>query len=265
METRKINDVMYVAISEIEVNPFQPRKIFDETEIEKLAESIKSYGVVQPVSLRRKNDRYELIIGERRLRASVKAGMTHIPAVIVDVDDEDSAAVALIENILRVDLNFIEEAESIRRLMDIHGLSQTELSKRLGMSQSSISNKIRVLALPEDVKAQISDHHLTERHGRALLRLDTDKDMNQVLKKVISDGLNVKKTEELVERKLLNGERKRRKDKRINFKSAINYKVYLNTIKQAYSAVSEANPSVSFEERETEDMIEVVIKIPKGH
>lgn len=263
MEYKKVNDVIYVPIESIDPNPYQPRKVFSKPEIEQLAESIKSYGVIQPISLRRDGERFQLIIGERRLRASQAAELTHIPAIVVDVDNEDSAVAALVENILRVDLSFLEEAEAIRKLMDLHDLSQVELSKRLGMSQSTISNKLRVLMLPDAVKIKLTEGKLTERHARALLRLPDEKSMNKILDRVLEGALSVKQTEQMIESLILRNQKKRNVIRRSQMKSAISYKVYLNTVRQAYSTMNASNPLISIEENDEDDKIVVKICIPK--
>lgn len=264
MELKKVNEVIYVPLSLIDANPYQPRKVFSKEHIDQLAASIKSYGVIQPISLRKNGERYELIIGERRFRASQVAEMTHIPAIVVDVDNEDSAVAALVENILRVDLSFLEEAEAIRKLMDIHNLNQIELSKRLGMSQSTLSNKLRVLMLPDQIKIKLTESFLTERHARALLKLDDESIMRKVLEKVVEGSWSVKKTEEYIEQLIVKSQKKRRLQKRSQMKTAISYKVYLNTVKQTYKTMIASNPEIAMEEDETDDCIVVKIVIPKN-
>lgn len=263
MSLTKINEVVYIPIDMIDVNPHQPRKNFNDEDIEKLADSIKSYGVLQPVSVRKINDRYELIIGERRTRASVRAGVTHVPAIVVEVDDEDSAVAALIENVLRVDLSFLEEAEAMKNLLDQHGVSQTELSKTFGLSQSAISNKIRVLNLPDKIKIRLAESKLSERHARALLRVSGEDEMNSIVDRIVEDGLSVKKTEELIERRIRQNEDIRRKERSKNIKSSINYKIYANTIRNAFNTVNESNPTVSLHESEYDDYYEMIVRIPK--
>jgi ParB family transcriptional regulator, chromosome partitioning protein len=263
MNLTKINEVVYIPLDKIEVNPFQPRKHFGDEDIDKLANSIEQYGVLQPISVRRDGDRYQLIIGERRTRASIKAGLTHIPAILVDVEDNDSAVAALIENLLRVDLNFLEEAEAIIKLMEEHGLSQTELSKTLGMSQSSISNKIRVFGLPDEVKIRISEGRLSERHARALLKLSDVSEMVRMVDRIVEEGLSVKRTEELIDRKLRSDDDAKKRDRMKRAKTSISYRIYANTIRQAFDAVSESNPKISIDEVETDDYFEMTVRIPK--
>ena len=147
-------------------NKHQPRKVFQEDALIELTYSIQSYGIIQPISLKKNSDmEYEIIAGERRFRAAQLAGMEEIPSLVIDVDETNSAAIALIENLQREDLNFIEEAESYRNLMDIFEITQMELADKIGKTQSTIANKLRVLKLPEVVKANLVDNGLTERHG----------------------------------------------------------------------------------------------------
>lgn len=168
-------NINYVNIDLISPNVYQPRKIFNEEAIDELAKSIKSYGIIQPLSVRRMGDsRYELVAGERRLRAAKKIGLKEVPVIIVDVTDKESAAIALLENIQREDLNFLEEAEAYYNLIREHSYTQEKLAELIGKKQSTIANKIRLLKLPQRIRKKLLESNLTERHARALLKLPTE-------------------------------------------------------------------------------------------
>src|SRR5699024_10394012 len=175
-------------------------KDFSKRALDELSQSIRSYGVIQPISVRQISEgSYELIAGERRLKASRIAELEEIPALIVEFRDRESAMIALIENLQREDLNFMEEAQGYYNLIDDHNFTQQELVKKIGKSQSTIANKIRLLKLPQDIQSLLVSEKLTERHGRALLKLPDDDLRREILNKTIEDNLNVNSTETLVE------------------------------------------------------------------
>jgi len=185
--------ITYIPLDKIRPNPYQPRRNFEYSALEELCNSIKEYGVIQPINVRKTpGNQYELVAGERRLRASIMAGLKEIPAIIIDVNEDDLAIMALIENLQREDLGYLEEAEGYQNLIREHGLTQEELAQKIGKSQSTIANKIRLLKLPPMVKKMLSDHQLTERHARALLKLHDEQIQLKVLKKVCEKELNVK-------------------------------------------------------------------------
>jgi len=170
-----INNIIDIDINKIIPNKNQPRKFFDDNALEELSQSIKNYGIIQPITVRKiYDDIYEIIAGERRYKAVKLLGNETIPAVVIEVKDEESAAMALIENLQREDLNFIEEAMAFERLIEDFDLSQTQLAEKVGKSQSTIANKMRILKLPESVKIKIRDSKLSERHARALLKIDDE-------------------------------------------------------------------------------------------
>lgn len=260
-------EVKYISINSIRPNPYQPRRNFNQRALEELSQSIRSYGVIQPISVRRISDEsYELIAGERRLRASQLAELAKIPALIVDYRDRESAVIALIENLQREDLNFIEEAEGYNNLIIDHNFTQQELAEKIGKSQSTIANKIRLLKLPPEIKKTLIEEGLTERHGRALLKLTDDESRYLVLEKIISKSLNVSRTEGLVE-DILESLRKKEEEEHYipkqTIKSLINVRIYLNTIKTAYMAIKEYGIDAEYKEIDREDHLEVVIKLPK--
>ena len=162
-----LKNICYIDIDSIRPNPYQPRKQFSKGALEELCESIQQYGVIQPVNVRKiSSNKYELVAGERRLRAAVMAGLKEIPAIVININDNDSAVLALIENLQREDLNYLEEAEGYSSLINEHGLTQEDLARKIGKSQSTVANKIRLLRLPPLVKKILSDNNLTERHAR---------------------------------------------------------------------------------------------------
>lgn len=256
----KINDVVKIPIKKIKRNPHQPRKIFNEDELQELASSIKSVGLIQPITVRTTGDYFELISGERRLLASQKAGLDEIPSVIIEADNNNSAIMALVENLQRKDLNFIEEANAFKKLIENHGLKQKEIAEQVGKSQSTISNKLRVLNLSQEVLDQASAYGLTERHCRALLKL-TEKEIRlQVLEKINKKDLNVKQTNNLVDK--INELEKKEKRKR-NTKYKISSNIYINTIKKAYDSIVETGVEANFKKNEYDDRFEVTITIQK--
>lgn len=257
-------EIKYIPISIIKPNPYQPRKDFNQRALEELSQSIKAYGVIQPISVRQINeDSYELIAGERRLRASELAELHEIPAIIVDYRDKESALIALMENLQREDLNFIEEAEGYNNLIEDHGFTQQEIAEKMGKNQSTIANKLRLLKLPEDIKKDLLEHNLTERHGRALLKLADDDLKRKILEKVINNELNVNKTEALVNDILDDLTKKEESEVKQNIKSLINIRIYLNTIKKAFSAIKDTGIKAEYKEVDKGDHVEVVVKIPK--
>ena len=166
--------VRYISLNQIRPNPQQPRRSFDEDSLSELAESIRSYGILQPLTVRRQGTGYELVAGERRLRAAAMAGLREVPCLVAQVGEEDSALLALMENLQRRDLDCWEEAEALSRLIARYGLSQEEAARRLGRSQPAVANKLRLLRLPDSVRQFLQENNLTERHARALLRLGTE-------------------------------------------------------------------------------------------
>ena len=200
----KRDDRKLVKISpeKIVPSPYQPRREFDYYELLQLAESIRKNGLIQPVTVRKRNERYELISGERRLRASLFAGLKEIPCIVVRASDRECSLMCLIENIQRTDLNFFEEAEGIRRLMDDFSLSQQEVAEKLGMAQSTLSNKTRLLRLGPDQRSRIMSAGLTERHARALLRLPAEQ-RDEMLNRFIAEQMTVSDAEKAVSDALL--------------------------------------------------------------
>jgi ParB family transcriptional regulator, chromosome partitioning protein len=246
----------------IKPNPYQPRKVFTENSLNELTASIKEYGLLQPINIRRvSHNYYELIAGERRLRAVKRAGFTHIKAIVKDAVNNDSAMIAMIENLQRENLHFFEEAEGYVSLIKEHGFTQDELAKKLGKNQSTIANKIRILRLPKHIKEQAARSGITERHARALLRLHNEQAQKEVLDLINAKNICVKETEDIVERKLkkLYGEVDMPKIVCINR----NKKIYINTIKKAFIKITDtgADGQIDIQENEQDVCISIRLKI----
>ena len=255
--------VMEIPIENIVPNPYQPRKIFSQTALEELSSSIKVYGILQPITVRQKDDKYELIAGERRFRAAKLASFKTIPAIINNMSDESSAVLALLENLQREDLNFIEEAMGYENLIKEHSFTQQQLAEKLGKNQSTIANKLRILRLPSDVKIKLVENGLTERHARALLKLPTEDLMKEVLDKIIKNELTVKKTEKLIMDIIESLEAQEEPEKKQSIKASMGIRIYLNTIKQAFDAILNTGIKAKYNEIDKGDYMEVVVRIPK--
>lgn len=257
----KKSDQMDIPIEMVSANPDQPRKVFEEKELLELCDSIREFGVIQPIIVKRdQKGLYIIIAGERRLKAAAMAGLKKIPAIVREADDKDSALLALVENVQRENLSYIEEAAAYKRLMEDYGLTQTEISKRVGKQQSTISNKIRILALPEDIRQVLAENQLTERHARALLKIGDEAVRKQILTRIVEHNLNVKQTEKLIEDVLKKQEEEKRKGEKLRF---INYRIYLNTLKKAFSSISEIEKNARFYQEDKGEFLEVRILIPK--
>lgn len=255
------NQIIQIDIDKVIPNIYQPRKYFNEQAIEELSLSITEHGIIQPLTVRARGEIYELVAGERRLRAAKLANLTTVPCNIVDITDTESAEIALLENLQREDLNYIEEAEAYYNLINEHNFTQEEVAKRIGKKQSTIANKLRLLKLNKEVREICLSNNLTERHARALLIVPDEKLQLKIVQKVISDGLNVKKTEELINKELLKlaGKELKNKGKR-NIRGVLPAKLYVNTIKQV---LNKFDIPAEYGCKEEEDFIEVTVKIPK--
>lgn len=196
------NEIVNVRIDEIIPNRFQPRLAFDEKELNELADSIKMHGIIQPLVLRRIGDKYEIIAGERRYKASVLAGLTQVPAVIMNIDDQKSAEVAVVENLQRKDLTAIEEAQSYKKILDMGYLTQEELATRIGVAQSTIANKLRLLNLTIPVKEALLHNKISERHARSLLNITDNNLQISMLNRIIAERLTVRQTDEEINKLL---------------------------------------------------------------
>jgi len=256
------NEIVKIDIDKVIPNIYQPRKYFNEETIEELSQSIKQYGIIQPLTVRKIGEVFELVAGERRLRAAKLASLETVPCNIIDITDSESAQISLLENLQREDLNYIDEAEAYYNLINDHNFTQDELAKRMGKKQSTIANKLRLLKLSSEIRAICLKNKLTERHARALLTVPNKELQLKVIQKVIANGLNVKKTEELINKELLKlaGEELKNNGKR-SIKSVMPAKLYVNTIKQLFQKF---DLPAEYTYKDEEEFIEITVKIPKS-
>ena len=189
-------EVVYLHLDDIIPNRFQPREVFDERALKELAASIKEHGVIQPIIVRQVNNKYEIIAGERRYKASALAGMTKIPAIINNLDDKEAAKVALLENLQRKNLNPIEEARTYQKILELDQMTQETLAKTMGKSQSAVANKLRLLALPDEIQRALLKENISERHARTLLNLKNPEQQKEMLKRIIAEKMSVRTLEE---------------------------------------------------------------------
>lgn len=246
--------VQLVRLDRIRPNPAQPRRIFDPAGLQELAESIRQYGVLQPLTVRKLPDGVELVAGERRLRAARLAGLREVPCIFVSVDQVQSGMLALVENLQRRDLDYIEEAEGLARLIHLYGLSQEQAAARVGKSQSAVANKLRLLQHGDAVLDALREGKLTERHGRALLKLKQEPDKLSAIAQICRQGMSVAQTEKYIQQ-LLKGKE--------DAPQRANVGVFLNNLSASLSRMQQSGiPAVS-ERRETESQIVLTITIPK--
>lgn len=256
-------EVQRIATEKLLPNPYQPRKQFKSEDLLSLAESIKENGILQPLLARRINnsDYYEIIAGERRLRAAILANLATVPCLIVDCDYEESAVYSIIENIQRSDLSFFEEAQAISQMQNHFGMTQEQIAKRLGKSQSALSNKLRLLKLPADVRYFIEKEGLTERHARALLKLESEKQMWTAINLIKDKGWNVQQTEEYIN-SVTNKAVKPHKNNIVKIFKDV--RIFVNTVNKAINTMKEAGIPAESNKTETDDYIEFFVRIPKN-
>jgi len=250
-------NIKYIDIDSIMLNPHQPRTRFEEEKVVELANSIAENGLIQPIVVRIGNDGYELVAGERRLRALKYLNYTQVEAVIANYNEKESAKVAIIENIQRENLSPIEEAKAYQKLIEEYGFTQAELAQSLGKAQSTVANKIRLLNLDDKVIEGLNSKALNERQGRALLKLEKDQQGNLV-DKIINDDLNVSQTEKLVDKQLT----KKKKPNRKALLNKTDYRLEANTIKQALESIKKMGVKVDVDEEHLDDCykIEIILK-----
>lgn len=253
--------IISLPLEQIAPNPNQPRKYFDPNAMDELAESIAQYGLIQPITVRKNGRGYELIAGERRFRASIAAGLKEIPAVIIEADNNKSAILALLENLQREDLSFFEIAESYKSLIRDQGMTQAEIASKMGKSQSSVANKIRLLRLPPRVKKLIRDYDLTERHARALLLLNDEDKQLEAVRTVFRDHLSVSQTEELVHEML---QEKTKKEQTVQISTIKDVKVFKNTVKKALDIMKRGGVEAHMEEIKFDWGTEYIIRVRNG-
>ena len=248
-----MSEVRKIRCERVVPNKNQPRLEFYDESIEGLAESIKANGLLQPITVREIEDHYELIAGERRLRACKHIGLEEIDAIVLEKTDEESARLALIENLQREDLNAVEQAMAMRAIMEDEGLTQNELAERLGYRQSTVANKLRLLRLPDYIKRALADGEITERHARALLKVDEDR-LEDVFHTIVERKYNVSKTEEYIEALSVKSHRKG---------VSSNLKIGINTIQQAYELCRTSGIDADISVTEYEDNVKIVIRMKK--
>ena len=251
METGR---VVFLPAGRIRPNPTQPRTIFAEERLQELSESIRQHGVIQPLSVRRIGNSYELIAGERRLRAAKLAGLSEIPCIVMSMDEKESAMAAMVENLQRQDLDFIEEARGIAVLMDRWSMSQDQAAKVIGKSQSAVANKLRLLKHSDPVLQAIREGHLTERHARALLKLPSEAEKLTVIETVVQLSMSVARTERYIEERLAG---------RPERTSKPNLGTFLNNINQSLTRFQLSGIPAISQRTDTEDKIVLTITIPK--
>ena len=252
--------VLQVPLSKILPNPYQPRKEFESEALSELADSIRQYGVLQPLLVAPgKNDTYILIAGERRLRASIMAGRGTVPVIVSEYTTQQIAEIALIENLQRKDLHYLEEAEGYEKLVSIFNLTQEAMAIRVGKKQSTIANKLRLLRLPVSVRNKLHNSDLTERHARALLKLENEETQKAVLQKVLKGQLNVKQTEALVEKALKEAGKLDQKKPRLVIVNDV--RIYLNSIKEVMESVKNSGIPSSMEQEMDGDDVVVTLRI----
>ncbi|MBQ8163832.1 MAG: ParB/RepB/Spo0J family partition protein [Clostridia bacterium] len=259
--------IVMIPPSQISANPNQPRKIFSDEAIFKLADSIRQYGIIQPLVVRRVNDSYELVSGERRLRAAKEIGLESVPCVIAQMTEEKSAQIAIIENLLREDLNMFEEALAFESLIDTYGITQEQLAKRLSNSQSYIANKLRLLRLDSETRERILENSLTERHARALLKIHDEEQRARILDKIIDEGLNVTRSEELIERAISKDVSiENQEDEQIVQSAKImpekSVRAFYSSIERAINSMKTSGVNVKSRRIENDDFTEITILIP---
>lgn len=254
--------VRWLDTAQIRPNPHQPRRIFDRQGLEELAQSIREYGVLQPLTVRRVGADYELVAGERRLRAAVLAGQRQVPCLIARVDEEDSALLALIENLQRRDLDCWEEAEAIAQLIARYRLTQEQAAERLGRSQSAVANKLRILRLSGSVRESLRRKNLSERHARALLRLSDEQQQLSALEEIARRGYNVERTEQYIESLLLQNRTVPAAGRGTYIIKDV--RLFLNSVERGLGLMRSAGVDAQLGREDTQEEILLTIRIPKG-
>lgn len=254
--------VIFLPPKGIQPNPSQPRQVFDEDSLSELASSIRQHGILQPLSVRRVGTGYELVAGERRLRAAMLAGLTEVPCIVMQMDDRESGLAALVENLQRQDLDFIEEAMGIAALMQKFAMSQEQAARMLGKSQSAIANKLRLLRHSDAVLNALREGGLTERHARALLRLEDPEEQLRALGHIIKAHLSVAQTDQYIDKRLAELQTTPPSGRRTFILKDV--RLFLNSLDRGLRLVREAGISAESHREDTEDAILLTIRIPKA-
>lgn len=262
VKEKRIGEIIEVEISRIVPNRNQPRKNFDRDELVSLAKSIAQDGILQPLTVIKSGEGYELVAGERRLRAAKMAGYSSVPCIVVNLNMQQSAVMSIVENMQRQELSFFEQAQAIERLTGEWGMTQEAVARRLGISQSSVANKLRLLRLSDECRAEIIRQGLTERHARALLKLEGDEQRLFMLSKIAERGLNVSKTEQVIESFLS----KKAREESIRRRSAVfrDIRLFMNTVNKAVEVMKLAGVEAGTRKTERDGVIEFTVTIPVG-
>lgn len=259
--------ILALRLDDIAPNPIQPRRHFDDAGLQELSESIRSYGILNPLTVRLRGGKYELVAGERRLRAARLAGLTEVPCILVDVNMEDAGLLALVENLQRKDLDFLEEAEGLQRLIRMFGMSQEEAARRIGKSQSAVANKLRLLKLPGDVLDTLRKSGLSERHGRALLRLPDPDSQRAALAVILENDMTVAAADAYIDALLSPREEPapppEKKERRRSF-ILKDVRLFLNTVSRSIDMMKQGGIGADMKREETEDALILTISIPKA-
>ncbi len=259
--------ILSLRVEDLAPNPVQPRRRFDEEELRELSESIRSYGILNPLTVRLRCGKYELVAGERRLRAAKLAGLKEVPCLLVDVDMQDAGLLALVENLQRKDLDFLEEAEGLQRLIRMFGMSQEEAARRIGKSQSAVANKLRLLKLPPDVLDALRQNGLSERHGRALLRLPDGESQRAALAVILENHMTVAAADAYIDALLSPPEEAppplEKKERRRTFVLK-DVRLFLNTVTRSIDLMKQGGIDAGMKREETEDALILTISIPKS-
>jgi ParB family chromosome partitioning protein len=259
--------ILSLRVEDLAPNPVQPRRRFDEEELRELSESIRSYGILNPLTVRLRCGKYELVAGERRLRAAKLAGLKEVPCLLVDVDMQDAGLLALVENLQRKDLDFLEEAEGLQRLIRMFGMSQEEAARRIGKSQSAVANKLRLLKLPPDVLDALRQNGLSERHGRALLRLPDGESQRAALAVILENHMTVAAADAYIDALLSPPEEAppppEKKERRRTFVLK-DVRLFLNTVSRSIDLMKQGGIDAGMKREETEDALILTISIPKS-
>ena len=259
--------ILSLRVEDLAPNPVQPRRRFDEEELRELSESIRSYGILNPLTVRLRCGKYELVAGERRLREAKLAGLKEVPCLLVDVDMQDAGLLALVENLQRKDLDFLEEAEGLQRLIRMFGMSQEEAARRIGKSQSAVANKLRLLKLPPDVLDALRQNGLSERHGRALLRLPDGESQRAALAVILENHMTVAAADAYIDALLSPPEETppppEKKERRRTFVLK-DVRLFLNTVSRSIDLMKQGGIDAGMKREETEDALILTISIPKS-
>ncbi|MBP2642345.1 MAG: parB-like partition protein [Firmicutes bacterium] len=254
-----------VHVEELLTNPFQPRKTFSEESLHELAASVREHGIIQPILVRRTDHGYEIIAGERRMRAAKLVGLTNVPVIVREINDKDMAELAMIENLQREDLHYLEEAEGFHHLLENFGMTQEELARRMGKNQSTVANKLRLLRLNPEVRCQLVDNNLTERHARALLKLEDVEKQQIALNAIKENNLNVRETEDMVSAILedISREMAKKAPKQNVVKIIRDVRIFINTINSVVSEMKKVGLKVKVTQEQDDEFVTINLRIPK--